>query len=50
MDVRHDSLFLLAELVLEIYYKLLQLFDPFNILSADNVKITEWRFCDDGVF
>jgi len=43
-------LFCLADLVLEVYYKRLQLFDSFNIFSADNVKITEWSFRDDGVF
>jgi len=43
-------LFCLAELTLEVYYKLLQLFDSFNIFSADNVKITELSIRDDGVF
>jgi len=43
-------LFCLVELVFEVYYKLLQLFDYFNIFSADNGKITEWRLRDDGVF
>jgi len=34
-------LFCLAELAIKVYYKLLlQLFDSFNIFSADNVKIT----------
>jgi len=40
-------LFCLAELALEVYYKLLQLFDSFNIFSADNVKMTELSFRDD---
>ena len=43
-------LFWLAEVALEICYKLLQLFDSFNIFSADNVMITELSFRDDGVF
>jgi len=43
-------LFCVAELAPEVYYKLLQLFDSFNIFSADKVKITELSFCDDGVF
>jgi len=43
-------LFCLAELALEVYYEHLQLFDSFNIFSADNVKVTELSFRDDGVF
>jgi len=43
-------LFCLAELALQVCYKLLQLFDSFNIFSVDNVKITELSFRDDGVF
>jgi len=43
-------LFCLVELALEVYYKLLQLFDSFNIFSADNVMITELSFRDDDVF
>ena len=42
-------LFCLAELALEVYYKLLQLFDSFNIFSADNVKMTELSFRDDVI-
>jgi len=43
-------LFCLEELALEVYYKLVQLFDSFNIFSVDNIKLTELRFRDDGVF
>jgi len=43
-------LFCLAELALEVYCKFLQLFDSFNIFSADNVKITKLSFRSDGAF
>jgi len=51
MDIRHDFVsVLLGRIGPRVYYKLLQLFDSFNIFSADNVKITELSFRDDGVF
>jgi len=43
-------LFCLEELALDVYYKLLQLFDSFNIFPANNVKITVVSFHDDRVF
>ena len=50
MEFRHDFLICLVDLVLEVFYKLLQLFDYFNVFSSGNVNITEWRFRNDGVF
>jgi len=43
-------LFCLEELARDVYYKLLQLFDSFNIFPANNVKITVVSFHDDRVF
>ena len=51
MDIRHDFVsVLLGRIGPRVYYKLLQLFDSFNIFSADNVMITELSFRDDDVF
>jgi len=50
MDITHDFLsFGLAELALEVSTNFCN-FDSFNIFSADNVRITELSFRDDGVF